>query len=153
VLAARGAFCPDPPLTLNVGGNNARVLMLPSTDYDPTCITQRLSDSLVPLPVSLELLPPPLGVCLRGHGMLGAAMPEAPIDEDGDACTAEHDVWPAWEASYVHTEAQSAPVKFAPHSQLRTSSGRAQGRHELLHRRGRCGRLSRTPSHPVGDHG
>lgn len=60
-------------------------LMLPDANHGPTAYTQVAVYLAVTGPVALDLLPPERRAGLRPRYVLGAAVPEAAVDEDGDA--------------------------------------------------------------------
>ena len=66
--------------------------MLPKAQHQPTSRSQNLIVATVAAQVSSKLLFPVMVVALRHASMVGAPMPEAPVDEDCDLLTAEHDV-------------------------------------------------------------
>jgi hypothetical protein len=67
-------------------------LMLPDPDWCPACPPKPVVRVLVASAIGLDLLPPPLRVLFRPGGVIGAAMPEARVDEDGDPRGGEDDV-------------------------------------------------------------
>lgn len=65
----------------------------------------------------LQLAGPPHGVGSREGGVLGAPVPEAPVDEHGDTCAREDDVGLASESgdrSAMLEEAETRAVKGRP---------------------------------------
>jgi hypothetical protein len=74
--------------------------MLPDPDDLPTCRGQQAVDPIVSLSIPIELRTPILAVCLRRPSVVGAAMPEAAIDEHRDSLGREHDVCSMSDALY-----------------------------------------------------
>jgi hypothetical protein len=98
----------------HAAGRRLGVLVLPDPDDPPTRCDQQAVDPIVSLPVSIELRSPILAVCLRHVAVVGAAMPEATIDEYRDSLGREHYVRPMSNASYrapVLKEPQTEPVE------------------------------------------
>ncbi len=73
----------DPPR------RQVRVLVPPNADDEPTGGTELQVGVAVPANVRRELRPPPGSVPLRVRSMEWAAVPEATIDENGDAVSPE----------------------------------------------------------------
>jgi hypothetical protein len=71
------------------------VLVLPHPNHDPSRLSQGKVLLAVTLHVSLQLGRPPLSVAARRTKVLGALMPEAPVDEDRHARTSEDNIRPA----------------------------------------------------------
>lgn len=68
------------------------IVMRPKPKHVPAGISQRLVDRSIALSVGCQLRLPILPVG-AGHGpMVGTAMPEAAVDEDGDARLREDDI-------------------------------------------------------------
>jgi hypothetical protein len=90
-------------------------LVLPRSDNFPARGAERALDSTVPGEVSLELRDPVVRVAARNVAVLRAAVPEAAVNEHGDAPAAEDDVRPhlkTVESEWiVDTEAQPPGVK------------------------------------------
>ena len=51
--------------------------------------------------------------------MLRTRVPEAPVNEDDETCSTEHDVRPAGEIRHPHTKPKTSPVQLTPERQLR----------------------------------
>lgn len=66
--------------------------MLPGPDDDPSFALQGGIHASVALHVVAKLRDPVAGVALGRHAVFGAAVPEASVDEDRDACPSEDDV-------------------------------------------------------------
>jgi hypothetical protein len=76
-----------------MGGGNIRRLMFPDSDDDPSRVREATVSVKIPGSVGFDLRRPELRVLRRGRAIvLGAAVPEAPVNEDGDTCSGEHDV-------------------------------------------------------------
>ena len=118
------------PGSLNYVGNVGRVLMLPSPDDDPSCLAQTLIRPAVTGDVGVKLGPPPVGVRLGSHGVLGTAVPEAAVDEDGDPSAGEGDVGPARDGRHVDAIAETPSMQLAPEGTLGLGPRGPQGRHE-----------------------
>jgi len=98
----------------------------------------------VALLVAGELALPPVGVGLRAGAVLGAGMPEAAVDVDGDAGGAEDDVGAGAKASdggAVDAEAEAATVQLGAERQLGLRVAAAELRHLGALRRRRRSRL------------
>lgn len=77
------------------GINRTSYLTLPSDKNGPARGVESPNIFSIAVYVSLEFGPPEFGIGRR-HGCeaaIGVAMPEAPMNEDGDAWPAQHDVW------------------------------------------------------------
>lgn len=97
------------------------VLVLPDVDGGPAQFLQFAVRAPIPSDVRIQFFGPPFPVILRRSAMIGAAMPEAAIDEDGDARAGERDVRPARKRLEVGSVAHAALVKFPPKRPLCTS--------------------------------
>lgn len=96
-------------------------LVLPNTYDLPTCRFKSGVGVTVAPHVPLELRDPPLSVCLRHRGVVGAAVPIAPVHVHGDPRSAEHHVGSSAKAtdrSDVDSVAEPAAPKLAAQSQL-----------------------------------
>jgi hypothetical protein len=99
---------------VNFGGLCAWILVRPDPDNLPPSLGQTHVRIGVAPTIRLDLASPPVGVGLRPGGMFGAAVPEAPIDEDRNACLCENHVGFAAETterSQVNPESQPAAMK------------------------------------------
>src|SRR3954463_11564117 len=95
-----------------------------------------LGEHTIRLPVSLlvsvQLLLPPLGVCLGTGGVVGARVPEAAVDVNGHPGGAEDDVGARAETgdgSTVDAEAETAAVELRADRQLRSGVAAPEPRH------------------------
>lgn len=73
-------------------GGDPRILVRPKAKHVPVGISQRLIDCSIALPVGCQLCLPILPVGAGQRAMVGTAMPEAAVDEDGDARLREDDI-------------------------------------------------------------
>src|SRR6218665_1685507 len=73
-------------------GSLDRRLVRPESQRRPAVGLEPCVRIRVTLTIGLDLLPPEVRVPLRPCGVLGAAMPEAAIDEDGDLAAGESDI-------------------------------------------------------------
>ena len=69
--------------------------MLPEPHRKPACQAETLGHSTIPGLVCADLGDPPVGSPLGDREMSWASMPEAAIDEHGDAPRTENEVWAA----------------------------------------------------------
>jgi hypothetical protein len=96
-------------------GDELGVLVLPHTLDVPPLSGQRRVDSTITLDVPLQLRGPVLDVGLRDRAVLGATMPEAPVDEHRDARLRQNHVDPHALVSdrdpHVLAEAEAASVQ------------------------------------------
>ena len=58
-------------------------------------------------------------------------MPEAPVDEDGDSCAWEDEVWPPGRSSNMQPVSQPLPPEFSAQLALGRSVPTANSRHLL----------------------
>lgn len=97
--------------------------MLPRADDGPPAAAQRARYPAISAPVGRELPLPELRVRLRRRSVKGAPMPEAAVDEHGDAQRREDDVGSDPERTHrrraVDVESQPPTVKLAAERQLR----------------------------------
>ena len=135
---------PLPPGPLDDVGNVSGALMLPSPDDQPSVPAEAFLRAAVPGDVRVEFGPPPLGVCLRGHGVIGASVPEAAVDEDRDAGPGQGNVGPAGQCPHVDAVTKPSPMQFPAEGEFRLGSRRPQSRHEAADRRSRCGGFVRN---------
>src|SRR4051812_236385 len=100
---------------LNPCGRYRRVLVLPYPNDDPARFGEGGICRAIALDVSFELRSPPLLIVARPGLVNGAYVPEAPVDEDRNLGTSEHDVrtntrvreWPM-----IDAKPQAAAVEF-----------------------------------------
>jgi hypothetical protein len=98
-----------------------RPLVLPNPDHGPAKVFERDIGLLVTPAVGRDLLAPPSGVRFGCNAMVRASMPEAPVDEDSDAGTREHNVdSPSREPGYglIDTKTQTTLVQQRAHPHL-----------------------------------
>lgn len=81
--------------------------MLPDSDYCPPFGLKHPCVARVAFDVALEFWSPVRRVDSRGGSVSWAAVPEAPVDENGDAPTGEHDV-------RTHPASRQIDAKIAP---------------------------------------
>ncbi len=83
----------DADRLLDVLGNIVSVLVLPAADDGPASGAEPLIGVSIPLLIALDFLRPvPAVGSMNAPAVLGAAVPEASVDEDGDPWPREHDV-------------------------------------------------------------
>lgn len=77
--------------------------------------------SLVPSHIAVEFRVPELGPGLGCPGMLATrvSVPEAAMDEDGDAIASENDVGSAWQIARLKAKAMTSAVKRPSHQHFR----------------------------------
>lgn len=92
--------------------------MLPDVHGPPPENPQLIIDTAVTLPVPLDLVDPPVPVCLRDSEVVWAAVPEAAIDEDSDTDPKQDDVGAARQAVLVEPEPDPALVQLLPEANL-----------------------------------
>ena len=94
-------------------GGALRRLVLPDPNDGPTLRFESCVRIGVAAPVALDLRPPPLGVLLRPGAVLGAPVPEAPVDEDRNPKPGKGDVGAAPEVrqGIVDPKAEPAAVE------------------------------------------
>src|SRR5579862_9004300 len=84
------------PVSPDDGANlvrcRTRILVLPDPDRRPSSSSQHAIYLGVPLSGSLQLQEPVVSVCPRSDRVLGTPVPEAAVDENGDADTAEYEI-------------------------------------------------------------
>jgi hypothetical protein len=66
--------------------------MLPDSDNRPALGLKYEIGAAIPFHCRLDLVPPPLGVCLGPVDMLLAPMPETSVDEDGNMRSGENQI-------------------------------------------------------------
>lgn len=110
----------------------------PDSNHRPASIRQALISVAVARDVALDFRPPPLGVIFRPGAMLRTSMPEAPIEENGDALSRKHNIDRAscpLEDLSMNSEPQPAPVQLRP----KRSLGRIVALRCMSHSPGRDG--------------
>lgn len=134
---------PQAPLAFDLVRRDAGQFVLPDAENQPAIGHQCLSVATIPGAIGTELRLPPVGVGFRGDSVLGAAVPEASIDEDRYAGPTENHIRPPRQAAHVHLEAQTAAVQLAAQGDLGRGPGGTQGGHKSTYGRGRGGRPAR----------
>lgn len=121
-------------------GNRCCWLVLPESEHEPACVEERGVGFAVAHNVSLELRSPVAGVRLRCRRVFRAAVPEAPVDEDCDAPSGEHDVGTSTSAewSVVDPVAQPGGVEQSAHCELRRGIPPAVRHHGAPRSLARC---------------
>ena len=110
--------------------------MLPHSDHGPTVLGKPAVRLLVPLLVSRELLPPPVGVRARKRRMLRARVPEAAVDEHDDLRPREDDVGAASSIELerlLNAEAISTPMQGGSKRELRRRMRSSRPAHPVAH--------------------
>ncbi len=122
--------------------------MLPDTYNRPTELAEYSIRVTVTLDVGLKLRRPPVGIALHRDEVLGAAVPEAAIDEDGNLRSGERDVDRAAGES-GHSVANPVPeapcMEFATQEHFRGGARAKLADHaisDVLFRGNMCGALS-----------
>lgn len=119
--------------------------MLPVAQHDPAGVGQCPVRLGVALAVARDLLLPVVGMGLgRRSAVLGAAVPEAAVDEHGDLEACEDDVGPAaqiGERTDVDPVTQPMGVQQAPHGHFRLRIARPIGLHRPSSLLARCPRF------------
>jgi hypothetical protein len=98
---------------LNTCGCNLDWFVLPDPNDVPATLGERQIGSVITIDVRIEFLLPPRPIGLGHDEMLGAAMPEAAIDENGDSSSPEQDICGRAElglGALVYPKAQSLTV-------------------------------------------
>ncbi len=83
---------PGADRSLDVVRRRSYILVLPDTDDLPPGGGQCLIDPAITFDVGPQLLAPPLGVSLGVALVVGTAMPETAVNENGHPDAGEHDV-------------------------------------------------------------
>lgn len=108
------------------------VLVLPEAQWHPADLSEVSISVVVASAVRSELRLPPSCVSLRSHPVVGAAVPEASIDEHRHLCRPEEDVSTSPghpRKRGVHPVAKSPAVQYPPDSELRLGVATARVRH------------------------
>ena len=108
----------SPPKLLRPVGHSGRILVFPNPNHFPANLTQHDTISLVATAVGVDLVQPPLTVCLGNHEMLGAPMPEAATHEHCNLHSHKGNVRTAKQITPVSAEPNTAPVKFPAQGNL-----------------------------------
>ena len=91
--------------------------MFPYANYAPPRLLKCPICTSVALTVALKLLSPPFLILNGSCAMYGAAVPEAPVDKNGDARRNERYVWTSadpWHNSNIDAVSQSAQKQRTP---------------------------------------
>lgn len=99
-----------PPFGLDPIGGRTRRLVFPHVQDAPPQAGERGVLGSVAGNVAVELGTPPIPVVARQRAVVGAAVPEASVDEDRDFRSGECKVWATGKPWVVHTEPQAAAV-------------------------------------------
>lgn len=84
--------------------------MFPNANHGPSSVLKHAICVAIALHVLVQLAGPPLPVRGWRSAMLGASMPEAPVDEHRDVCLGESDVSaPTYARDYRNVDAVSQP--------------------------------------------
>lgn len=95
--------------------------MLPDPNDFPSGPSEPPIGVGIPPLVCRDLVPPERSICPRHGPMLGAAVPEAAVHENGDLRGSEHDIRSpahAWDYGNVEPVAESQPMEFRTDRQL-----------------------------------
>lgn len=112
--------------------------MFPDSVDCPSRLGEFMVVSSVAIDVRLELLLPPSSVRRRSRCVLGAAVPEAPVDEHDQSVAREDDVRSAAESDdrgVVYTEASATLVELSSQRELRAGVAASIGAHRRARRR------------------
>lgn len=114
------------------------LLMLPDPDRDPSCGDQSLVSVAIPVLVGCDLRQPvPAVGAVRAPTVLGAAVPEAAVDEDGHLGAGKDDVGLPSEVrqrASMDPVAKATPVELSAERQLRPGVASGEGAHLLVDR-------------------
>lgn len=147
VLLLTSSPSPCPPLRLDPIHGYRRILVLPHPDHQPPVRRELTIVSRISLPVRFELGSPPVGVGLRRDRVVGATVPEAPVDLHRDSSTPENDVRPTGQVPDVDPEPKSTPVELPSYRNFGSGPGRRKARHEARDDRGRRWRTNVARTH------
>jgi hypothetical protein len=129
--------------------------MCPDSQCRPILSFQSCHDPSVSCAVGIDLLPPPRGIRRRPRTVFGAPVPEATIDEHGNAFPHEDDISVApcgWYRSSMNSVSKATPVEFSPESDLSRSVLLFRRLHSASHDlRGRSRNL--VPDHSIDSNG
>src|SRR5579862_289039 len=124
------------PVSPDDGANlvrcRTRILVLPDPDRRPSSSSQHAIYLGVPLSGSLQLQEPVVSVCPRSDRVLGTPVPEAAVDENGDADTAEYEISRSAQGrdrTLANPVTESPRVHVATNCELRTGVPTAIGQH------------------------
>lgn len=139
MLTVRSSIGSLPPQALDLTGDNGGIIVFPCPDNEPPISAQGDGVPLVPGLIGIELAAPPSGIRLGGDGMLRTAVPEAAVNEHGDAGAGQHDVRAPRQPPGVDPESEAATMQGPAQRELGSGTRCPQARHETLHRGARCG--------------
>ncbi len=100
------------------------VIVLPESKHCPAAISQNCVHAAVPVPVGVDLVPPPVRIGFRGRAVSGTAMPETAVQEHDKSTTTPDDVaseFVAGERPTVDPIAIAEGVQFPTNLQLHAS--------------------------------
>lgn len=141
---------------LDAIGDLDRRLVFPSAHNDPPKGMELLVGVAIPCDVAIQLGSPVRRVGARIGSVLRAPVPEAPVDEDGELMSSEHDVRLSPPTARQpdrepRTEASSTPVKDRTHGYLGRGVAPCVGAHgRTRRRRGGNGPLGVAWTHKFG---
>lgn len=131
--------------TRDLVGHEFGVLVLPDAQHCPARRREQGAHALISLSVHRDLVRPEGGVAGRRAVVIGAAMPEAAINEDGDLRAREEEISRRPDAGFgsrVHPIAEPRRVYEATNSHLWLGVGAPIRAHDRAHRR--CARPTLT---------
>lgn len=120
------------------------ILVLPHSQHRPAEIPKSFVRAQVSCDVRIELGPPPLGVGPGWDAVLRAAMPEATVNEDGQADAGECDIRTTWQHPHIDPKTHATSMQLASQSHLRACPARPEVRHEAADSLTGSPRLLRT---------
>lgn len=88
--------------------------MLPDVYRQPPLLHELSILAVITLGVLVELRTPPVAIVLWQGAVFGTSVPEAPVDEDSDTPSSEHDVRRPGKISSVQPEPNASPVQLPP---------------------------------------
>jgi hypothetical protein len=118
---------------LNLSSRLLGIFMLPDPKHDPPGLSKRAVHALIAGNVALKLWRPIGAVDPGDIAVIRAAVPEAPIDEDGDPTLGEDDVWsnsdPVCLKEKVGTKPEAACMQLGPELHLGAGVAATVGAH------------------------
>jgi hypothetical protein len=143
-----------PHSLLDAVGGRHHVFVLPHPNHGPPGLSQQPVGVAVTRLVPRHLPPPPLRVAGRADAVLGAAVPEAAVDEHCDTFARKRHVHAASGCSrdgHLKAVAQTPAVQLAPQRHLGCGVPAGEGRHAGA--QGLVGTTTRrlTPAHTLDD--
>ena len=119
---------------LDVIGDACRGLVLPRPNHRPARCAKGVVDAFVASPIASQLRVPVAAIRPRSSAVLGTAMPEAAVDEHGEAGAGKHDVWAhAYRASVdrqVDSVSEAAPMEYGSEEEFRFRVAAAIAAHD-----------------------